>query len=331
MQFTNASSNFMRNGCYFADESSEWLIDVSQIHIEDFPDNIPEISVDPNSRLLSLINSHSSLYKSFTLSLSGKALPILSKDNDNKEKSRKTLAPSSSRIYVTGKPRKPEHLITAQAVTIVALVPPSNVFDVCFLSSLPNTREIVSDVRLLSEQLLTLDCVDNVLVVMFPLICPSLTKYECVQGFYGKFTHVFPENSFAADFSCPIGTPVVACLPGYISEVCDQYDSEGIHVNNFYSCNYVAVKHGEEYGGVVSEYVHILKGSCTLLGLKVGDKVNPGQTICRSGNSGFSPQPHLHFQVNLGQNSVPFVFGDILRSGNPRDRSFPTIGSFYPQ
>jgi hypothetical protein len=50
--------------------------------------------------------------------------------------------------------------------------------------------------------------------------------------------------------------------------------------------------------------------------VRVGDVVTPGMEIGRCGNSGRSPVPHLHFQVQrsrlLGTPTIAFDFGDVV-------------------
>jgi murein DD-endopeptidase MepM/ murein hydrolase activator NlpD len=60
---------------------------------------------------------------------------------------------------------------------------------------------------------------------------------------------------------------------------------------------------------VFVEYVHIQQHSAQV---KVGDRVSKGQVLCFSGQAGFCPEPHLHFQVQPSAENdaltLPFVF-----------------------
>jgi murein DD-endopeptidase MepM/ murein hydrolase activator NlpD len=60
--------------------------------------------------------------------------------------------------------------------------------------------------------------------------------------------------------------------------------------------NYVAIYHGN---GLYSYYMH-----CSLLNVSVGDKVKQGQVIARSGSTGISTGPHLHFAIYKNGNYV---------------------------
>ena len=67
----------------------------------------------------------------------------------------------------------------------------------------------------------------------------------------------------------------------------------------------VMVDHGN---GVQSRYAHLSAAE-----VAVGDPVNSGQVIARSGNSGHSTGPHLHFEVlENGRPVAPESMGDLL-------------------
>ena len=67
----------------------------------------------------------------------------------------------------------------------------------------------------------------------------------------------------------------------------------------------------EEKGAtpIFVEYVHIASGSAVV---KVGDVVRKGDLLCRSGDVGFCPTPHLHIQVHKESRrdapTAPFCF-----------------------
>lgn len=83
------------------------------------------------------------------------------------------------------------------------------------------------------------------------------------------------------DIGCPSNTTVVASNAGTVIKA---------GWNNSYG-NVVMVDHG---GGIVTVYAH----NNTLL-VSVGDVVAKGQAISKSGSTGMSTGPHLHFEVRV--------------------------------
>ena len=115
----------------------------------------------------------------------------------------------------------------------------------------------------------------------------------------------------------PIGTVVTASRGGAVTQVeasFQDFDNERGHENG------VVVDHGD---GTVGVYLHFTQGGAAV---GVGDVVAPGDTLGRSGNTGFSTKPHLHVDVRAGcadgrctpvpitfRNTSPNPFG--LRAG----------------
>ena len=101
----------------------------------------------------------------------------------------------------------------------------------------------------------------------------------------------------AVDFKMPIGTSVVAARAGIVVALQEGYsDNNGVDLQE----NYVFIKHSD---GTIGRYFHL-----TRLGalVEVGDSVRQGHEIARSGNTGQSPMPHLHFDVQMcGLNMPP--------------------------
>ncbi len=87
------------------------------------------------------------------------------------------------------------------------------------------------------------------------------------------------------DFGVPSGTPVYSMADGEV--IISKYSSGYGY--------YVVVNHGS---GITTLYAHNSK-----LLVKVGDKVKGGQVIAKSGNTGYSTGPHMHFEVR--KNGTP--------------------------
>lgn len=89
--------------------------------------------------------------------------------------------------------------------------------------------------------------------------------------------------------------------------------------------NHVVIDHGNrEY----SLLAHLMKGSVVV---KVGEKVASGQLLGKTGNSGVSTEPHLHYQLMdspqwLKAHGLPSVFVDFNADGKPVERGEPKRG-----
>lgn len=81
------------------------------------------------------------------------------------------------------------------------------------------------------------------------------------------------------DIAVNMGSSVLATKDGKV--VTAKYSSS--------AGNYVAIYHG---GGIYSYYMH-----CSRLLVSVGAKVEKGQVIAKSGSTGISTGPHLHFAI----------------------------------
>ena len=121
------------------------------------------------------------------------------------------------------------------------------------------------------------------------------------QGVGGAFSHKTTQT-WAFDFSMPVGTPVYAARKGQILSV----RSKSIDPNkprHTQPANYVRILHPD---GEISNYIHI--DSALVF---EGAYVIPGDTIALSGNTGYSTHPHLHFHVSREGLSIPAAFIDV--------------------
>ena len=91
-----------------------------------------------------------------------------------------------------------------------------------------------------------------------------------------------------------IGTPVYAMRAGKVLGVRDKYPDTGGGRENGAKFNYVWLEHEDGYRSV---YVHLQQGFRNKVTIKAGDRVEAGQLIGHSGNSGWSSGPHLHIEV----------------------------------
>ena len=132
------------------------------------------------------------------------------------------------------------------------------------------------------------------------------SDYPLVQGFNGGFSHR-GASRYAVDFAMPVGTPVLAARDGVVMDVVEKHNRGGSSRRYARYANYVVVIHDD---GTTGEYYHLRKNGAAV---NVGDRVEAGDLIGYSGNTGFSSLPHLHFAVYKAQShgkfqSLPFQF-----------------------
>jgi murein DD-endopeptidase MepM/ murein hydrolase activator NlpD len=121
---------------------------------------------------------------------------------------------------------------------------------------------------------------------------PAGLTFSVLQGFHGRFSHR-GSNEYAVDFDCPVATPVLAARPGIVVAANAAAQGAGTTPEflEYRRTNFVLLLHDD---GTLGEYMHLAPS-----GIEVapGQRVERGQPIALSGNSGFSSTPHLHFQV----------------------------------
>ncbi|CAL9305883.1 M23 family metallopeptidase [Streptomyces rochei] len=91
------------------------------------------------------------------------------------------------------------------------------------------------------------------------------------------------------DFAVPIGTNVVAAHGGTVVKAGGNGAGDGPAYGNA-----IVIKHGN---GTYSQYAHLSK-----INVKIGQIVKTGQSIAKSGNTGNSSGPHLHFEIRTTPN-----------------------------
>jgi murein DD-endopeptidase MepM/ murein hydrolase activator NlpD len=135
------------------------------------------------------------------------------------------------------------------------------------------------------------------------------TQYTLEQGFGGKFSHDDPENRYALDFGVPEGTPVLAARAGVVMQVEENFRAHGVDPRFGDRANYVRVLHDD---GSMALYAHLAPASMLR---RPGDRIVVGQMVGKSGNTGLSTGPHLHFAIqrNAGMAlvSIPFAVAGV--------------------
>jgi murein DD-endopeptidase MepM/ murein hydrolase activator NlpD len=115
-------------------------------------------------------------------------------------------------------------------------------------------------------------------------------SFPIIQGYGAKLSHRGTER-FTLDFGMPVGTPVHAARDGVVVLVEDSHGAGCAREECGRFANFVVVLHSD---GTTGEYFHLERGSVRV---RPGESVARGQWLARSGNTGFSTVPHLHFGV----------------------------------
>ncbi|MDR2926990.1 MAG: M23 family metallopeptidase [Cytophagaceae bacterium] len=121
---------------------------------------------------------------------------------------------------------------------------------------------------------------------IYPLDSKNVKKIAA--GYGERIDPVYKTKHFHAgiDFVVNEGENVVSTADGIVVEA--NYDSQ--------KGNYVLIQHGEAFSTC---YFHLKS-----LSVKAGDRLNRGQFIGYSGNTGKSTAPHLHYEVLKNSRNV---------------------------
>ncbi|RZU47383.1 urea transporter [Fluviicoccus keumensis] len=143
-----------------------------------------------------------------------------------------------------------------------------------------------------------------------PLMLPVNGDWDVYQGFDGEHTHQGPWRyaidlivtegglSFHQDgsridhyyaFGLPVLSPCHGQVVGLVAEIPDN-EPGAMNLEQNWG-NYLLIRLA---GGACVLLAHLQQGS---LGVAIGDWLKPGDPVGRCGNSGRSPQPHLHLSV----------------------------------
>lgn len=167
---------------------------------------------------------------------------------------------------------------------------------------------------------------------------PVWGQWRVSQGYHGEITHL-GEWSHALDFvitderestyrdpgtTCEdyycYNKPVLAPLDGYVYDIVNTIeDNEISDVNVSHNWgNSIILNHNN---GLFTQLSHLRRNSFKV---SIGDYVTKGTVLAACGNSGRSPEPHLHFQVQLtpgvGARTYPYPFAYYIESTNDSRR-----------
>lgn len=130
--------------------------------------------------------------------------------------------------------------------------------------------------------------------------------FRISQAFHGSSTHNHPQSEYAVDIPMPEGTKIFAARTGVVMDVANDFFSGGRGKKCEEKANFIRILHDD---GTMALYAHLKPET---IQYPVGSRVEAGRFIAKSGNTGYSSGPHLHFviQKNFGMElrSIPFQF-----------------------
>ncbi len=120
------------------------------------------------------------------------------------------------------------------------------------------------------------------------------------------------EGNEIEDYYC-YNKPIIAPAAGEVIEIVDGLDDNIIgemDIDNNWG-NSIVIKHGEQ---IYSQISHIKAGTFKVY---KGQWLRKGELIANVGNSGRSPYPHIHFQIQktafIGSKTIKFALGPFIK------------------
>ena len=120
---------------------------------------------------------------------------------------------------------------------------------------------------------------------------PKGNSYQIMQAYHGNYSHNSDYSRYAVDFKMAEGDTITAALEGVVVGVIENYNVGGSNRKYRDFANYITILHKD---GTFSQYVHLMYEGALV---HLGDTVKTHQPIGLAGNTGFSSEPHLHFNT----------------------------------
>jgi len=144
-------------------------------------------------------------------------------------------------------------------------------------------------------------------------------SYAVTQAAPDQITHKDAGSRYAIDIAMPVGSAVHAAREGVVINVAHKFFRGGTTQEVRDEANFVQILHDD---GTTAVYGHL---QLDTVRVRPGQRVQRGEFIANSGNTGYSSGPHLHFAVlrnaGLRSESVPVTFaGSGGASVVPRSR-----------
>ena len=131
-------------------------------------------------------------------------------------------------------------------------------------------------------------------------------SFTVTQAAPDTITHRDRGSRHAVDIAMPVGTAVHAARDGLVINVAHRYFRGGTSREVRDEANFVQILHDD---GTTAVYAHL---QLNTVRVRPGQRVQRGEYIANSGNTGYSSGPHLHFVVlrnaGLASESVPVTF-----------------------
>ncbi len=167
--------------------------------------------------------------------------------------------------------------------------------------------------------------------IYFPFILPFWGDWKVSQGHKGKLTHqgdwkhawdfevadekgqTYTGNGNAREDYLGYNKPVIAAADGYVEEIVDDVEENEIGKMDLEHNwgNTIIIRHADH---LYSKLSHLKKGSFRVA---KGDTVKKGHVLASCGNSGRSPVPHIHFQLQatpyIGSKTLDYPLSHYMR------------------
>lgn len=163
---------------------------------------------------------------------------------------------------------------------------------------------------------------------------PFWGEWKVTQAHHGEFTHKLEwahawdfeiaderdstyksSGTICEDYYC-YRKPVICPADGWVEEILDGIEDNEIGDSNLEHNwgNTIVIRHHEK---LFSKISHIRKETFRI---KKGDFVKKGDILAQCGNSGRSPEPHVHFQIQetpfIGSKTIDYPLGHyVLHAG----------------